>query len=308
MLRKRNLAVVALATAAAGVLAIGAAYSLGGRSAAPQAAGQVVSTRVPAPSAAGTATNVGRLPASQSSSPTIVLPTSNAPFDYQLGGPYTPAADVRVLARDRTESPAPGIYNICYVNGFQAQPDERSWWLANYPTLILRNVDNSPVIDPEWPDEYILDLSSVGKRALLEEIVGSWISQCATDGFNAVEIDNLDTFTRFPTRLTQADAVDLISRYAGRAHAVGLAIAQKNSPELALLRSSTRLDFAVAEQCGQYNECDSYTAGFGNSVFVIEYSRTVFLSVCASFPNLSVLYRDVALATPSVGSYRREAC
>lgn len=306
---RRAIGIVALAVAIGGGVAFGAAYSVGTRrSAATQAGGQVFTERSAASQAPGIAAQTGRLPASQSASPALALPPENAVFDYQLGGAYSPAGDVRVVGRDRTASPAAGLYNICYVNGFQTQPDERSWWLTNYPELVLRYADNSPVIDPDWPDEYILDTSSPNKRALLTEIVGGWISQCAADGFDAVEIDNLDTFTRFPTRLVQADAVDLVSRYADRAHAAGLAIAQKNAPELATMKSATKLDFVVAEECGQYNECDSYTAGFGNAVLVVEYNRTAFLAVCASHPSLSIVYRDVALATPAAGSYRREAC
>ena len=67
------------------------------------------------------------------------LPTPGAAFDYQLGGAYTPPAGVTVVSRDRTATPASGLYNICYVNGFQIQPDEASWWQAQHPDLILRD-------------------------------------------------------------------------------------------------------------------------------------------------------------------------
>ena len=32
------------------------------------------------------------------------------------------------------------------------------------------------------------------------------------------------------------------------------------------------LDFAVAEECGQYDECGDYADAFGNNVIVIEYT------------------------------------
>jgi hypothetical protein len=44
-----------------------------------------------------------------------------------------------IVSRDRTASPAAGLYNICYVNGFQIQPDEEALWLAEHPDLILRD-------------------------------------------------------------------------------------------------------------------------------------------------------------------------
>src|SRR6187399_2709907 len=59
------------------------------------------------------------------------LPEANAAFDYQLGGSYTPPAGVRIVTRDREDSPAPGLYNICYVNGFQTQPQDNAEWLRD---------------------------------------------------------------------------------------------------------------------------------------------------------------------------------
>lgn len=53
----------------------------------------------------------------------VRLPDAGEPFDYQLGGAYTPPTGVRTVVRDRTAAPAPGLYNICYVNAYQAQPD-----------------------------------------------------------------------------------------------------------------------------------------------------------------------------------------
>jgi hypothetical protein len=76
------------------------------------------------------------------------LPPPNAAFDYQLGGAYPPPAGVTVVSRDRTEAPAPGLYAICYINGFQIQPGEEGWWQAHHPALILRGKDGKPVVDP----------------------------------------------------------------------------------------------------------------------------------------------------------------
>src|SRR4051812_11036407 len=60
----------------------------------------------------------------------VVPPPPNAGFDYQIGGPYTPPAGVRIVTRaHETKSPAPGLYNVCYSNGFQAQSEDESWWL-----------------------------------------------------------------------------------------------------------------------------------------------------------------------------------
>ncbi|WP_250983997.1 endo alpha-1,4 polygalactosaminidase [Rhizobium sp. CG4] len=57
---------------------------------------------------------------------------SRAIPDYQLGGSYEPPLGVTVVARDSTAMPAEGLYNICYVNGFQTSRTaigQKSFWL-----------------------------------------------------------------------------------------------------------------------------------------------------------------------------------
>ena len=47
-------------------------------------------------------------------------PTGGVGFDYQLGTAYKPAANVKIVTRDRTATIVKGLYNICYINGFQS--------------------------------------------------------------------------------------------------------------------------------------------------------------------------------------------
>lgn len=242
------------------------------------------------------------------STPSITLPPANAQFDYQLGGSYPPPAGVLVLARDRTESPVNGLYNICYVNGFQTQPDDADWWLSEHPDLILRDENGDPVIDPDWPDEMILDITTPAKRSAIASIIGEWITQCAVDGYQAAEIDNLDTYSRSDGRIDTEDAVAMVRLFAETAHASGLAIAQKNAVELSARRAETLLDFAIAEECNQYSECGDYTDYYGDLVFVIEYRKSAFQKGCSLFPHLSIILRDVMLVTPSDPGYVYDAC
>ncbi|MCZ9340288.1 endo alpha-1,4 polygalactosaminidase, partial [Streptomyces sp. TRM76130] len=65
----------------------------------------------------------------------VTPPPAHTGFDYQLGGPYPPPDGVRVVVRDHTVRPASGLYNICYVNAFQAQPGAERDWDAD---LLLR--------------------------------------------------------------------------------------------------------------------------------------------------------------------------
>ena len=47
-------------------------------------------------------------------------------------------------------------------------------------------------------------------------IVGQWIDECAAKGFDAVDIDNLDTYSRFATRITKTAAIQYMTLLAAR--------------------------------------------------------------------------------------------
>lgn len=256
---------------------------------------------------AGSIVDAGSSTPDAGSTSSFVLPTPNAGFDYQLGGAYTPPSGVQIVSRDRTERPAAGIYNICYVNGFQVQPDEESWWLSQHPDLILRDSAGNPVVDADW-DEMLLDTSTAAKRTALAAIVGGWIAECASDGFDAIEIDNLDSYSRSGGRLTQNGAVAFMRLLSDIAHANGVAISQKNSAELVSRRAEMATDFAVVEECNRYSECGDFTSEYGDHVFIIEYRSSDFSTGCSRYPNLSIVLRDVNLVTPGSGGYVRQGC
>jgi hypothetical protein len=237
----------------------------------------------------------------------LMLPPMNAPVDYQLGGAYPPPAGVMIVSRDRTEAPASGLYNVCYVNGFQIQPNEEAMWLADHPELILRDGSGEPVIDADW-DEMLIDVGTPEKRTAVAAIVGGWISGCKAAGFDAVEIDNLDSFSRSGGLLEEADAVAAMRLFADAAHAEGMPISQKNSAELVGNKAAMGTDFVVAEECNTYDECDVYTGAYGDHVIVIEYVRADFDEGCAAFPGLSIVLRDRNLVVPGNGAYVFDGC
>lgn len=235
------------------------------------------------------------------------LPPLDARLDYQLGGAYPPAGGVVIVVRDRGATPAPGVYNICYVNGFQVQPDEASAWTAQHPDLILRAGDGQPVVDTAW-NEMLIDVGTAAKRAAVAAIVGAWITGCRASGFDAVEIDNLDSYTRSGGRLTAEDAVAMMAMFSDAAHGASLSIAQKNASELVARRAELGTDFAIAEECNRYHECDTYRDGYGNHVLVIEYRREDFAAGCAAYPGLSIVLRDRGLVTPRSSGYVYDSC
>ncbi len=246
-------------------------------------------------------------PGPDGAAPAARLPPVNAAVDYQLGGAYPPASGVQIVVRDRRAAPVPGRYNICYVNGFQVQPDEADRWLADHADLVLRDRRGQPVIDGDW-NELLLDVGAPTRRAAIAAIVGGWIAGCARAGFQAVEIDNLDSFTRAGGRLTEADAIATMRLFADAAHGHGLPVAQKNAAELVGRRVELGTDFVIAEECNRYAECATYRAGYGDQVIVIEYRRDDFERGCRDFPGLSLVLRDRALVTPGAAGYLFAGC
>jgi len=328
---KRNRIMLGLAVVAAVTVAVGAGIGSadastrrhwwgGGRHPQPRpsASASPAVTRTPAPSPAASSAR----PAPASSGPTATAtatkstaagtwapPPANAGFDYQIGGAYQPPAGVGVVSRDYGASPAAGLYNVCYVNAFQAQADANAWWKANHPDLLLRDAKGDLVVDRDW-NEILLDFSTDAKRAALTAIVGGWMSICAGKGFKGVEPDNLDSWTRSGGRLTKAQAVAYAQSLVAYAHGRGLAVAQKNTAELgAASARQIGFDFAVAEQCADYDECQDYTAVYGANVLVVEYSQSQFTKACNAYGGtLSIVLRDVDVTAPGSGSYVFKSC
>lgn len=237
----------------------------------------------------------------------LVLPPVNAAVDYQLGGAYPPPAGVAIVSRDRSAAPTGNLYDICYVNGFQIQPSEETFWMTGHPDLILRDQNGAPVIDTDW-NEMLIDVGTPEKRTAVAAIVDGWIDGCAAAGFDALEIDNLDSFSRSGGRLTEEDAVAAMRLFADAAHARGMPAAQKNSAELVGRKAELGTDFVVAEECNQFTECDTYTAAYGDHVIVIEYQRADFDVGCSAFPELSIVLRDRDLVVPGRVAYVFDGC
>lgn len=247
-------------------------------------------------------------------------PPANAPFDYQIGGDYPLPPGVEVVARDWFSGrPAPRpAYSTCYVNAFQTQaderganrPDERSSWPRQ---LVLSRLGD----DPKWGGEYLVDISTASKRRRAARWVGQMIAGCARKGYDAVEYDNLDSWTRFDgTPLARRvpfgkrEALAYAKLLAKRAHALDLAVAQKNTADVKV-RQARRVgfDFAIVEECARYAECQRYRRVYGNKVIAIEYRRGDFRRACRTVgEQISVVLRDRGVGTPGSRSYVYDSC
>lgn len=239
--------------------------------------------------------------------PAVTLPPEDAAPDYQLGEAYPPEPQVGIVVRDRTAAPAEGLYSICYVNGFQTQPGELDAWPGE---LLLKDADDNTVFDPDWPDEALLDTSTEAHRAAIVEIVEPWIRECADAGYLGVEFDNLDTYARSDGALTFEHNAALATALVDVAHDAGLAAGQKNAAEdAAALRAASGFDFAVTEECAQFDECDAYEDVYGDHVIAVEYDEATFRAACEDerMPDAAVL-RDRDLTAPGDPAYVFALC
>ena len=154
-----------------------------------------------------------------------------------------------------------GAHAVCYVDAGtweDFRPDA-----GQYPAAV-KGLANG------WPGERWLDIRQTG---VLLPIITARVAKCAAAGFDAVDFDNVDGYenkTGFP--LTAADQLTFNEDLAALAHTYGLSVGLKNDlDQLAPLEST--FDFAIDEQCAQYNECDDYDAwtAAGKAVVEVEY-------------------------------------
>ncbi|MBI4898596.1 MAG: endo alpha-1,4 polygalactosaminidase [Actinobacteria bacterium] len=122
-----------------------------------------------------------------------------------------------------------------------------------------------------WAGERWLDIRDL---TVLGPIMESRLDTCKAKGFDSVDPDNVDGYansTGFP--LTASDQLRFNQFLAAAAHARGMSIGLKNDlDQIGALVGD--FDFAVNEQCAQYNEC-AMLAPFisaGKPVFEVEYS------------------------------------
>lgn len=250
---------------------------------------------------------------SAASKPTIHrLPTHTA-FDYQLADDYPVGLYTQIVVRDWYSGkplPRPG-YSICSINAFQTQandleanrPDKQS----NWPTAVVSKAE-----DPNWPGEFLIDLSTDEHRKTAFAHVKQMIDRCAKKGFAAVEFDNLDSYTRKPSPpFGQRETLVFAAMLVNHAHRRGLGTAQKNTPELTKQQSLSQVgfDFAIAESCGELAECDRYTRTYGDALLVVEYTDAGFAKACRlSNRTFAVLLRDRELHVADTPGHRLERC
>jgi hypothetical protein len=209
---------------------------------------------------------------------------SNGARVFDVDGDETSAETVSALKRD-------GRYVVCYFSAGTYEnfrSDSR-----RLPTTVRgRSVEG-------FANERWLDIRHL---ALVAPILRARMRTCARKGFDAVEPDNVDGYdnrTGFPLR--RSHALRFTRWLARTAHSYGMAVGLKNSAGLASALAS-RFDFAVVEQCLQYDECERYRPFVrrGKPVYEVEYEGTA-QSVCprAAQLGMNTIIKDVDLTAAS---------
>ncbi len=140
------------------------------------------------------------------------------------------------------------------------------------------------------------------------------VDVCGDKGFDAVEFDNLDSWTRFSNvpsvqalvTFGRDDTVDFATLITAHARGLGMAVGQKNTIELIDDGGAEQIgfDFAVVEECGQYGECEGYAAAYGDRVMDIEYSEGGFEAACDALGDrISIVRRDRLVSQPDGPDY-----
>ncbi|MGW0122874.1 endo alpha-1,4 polygalactosaminidase [Streptomyces sp. NPDC003327] len=196
-------------------------------------------------------------------------PAPGLAWQWQLSGRLDPTVDVPVYDIDGFDHPAATVADlhrrgrkvICYLSTGaweDFRPDA-----GRFPRSVLGEGNG-------WEGERWLDIR---RTDVLEPLMAERLDMCRDKGFDAVEPDNMDGYrnrTGFP--LTTADQLRYNRLIARLAHDRGLAVGLKNDLDQ-IPQLLPDFDFAVNEQCAQYDECE-LLAPFvtaGKAVFHVEY-------------------------------------
>lgn len=196
-------------------------------------------------------------------------PRPGTPWQWQLSGRLDTSVKVPVYDVDGFNTTKEqvaalkkaGRRTICYVStgaweDFRADADA-------FPKALLGEGNG-------WKGERWLDIR---QTAALEPLMATRFDMCRDKGFDAVEPDNMDGYqnrTGFP--LTADHQLTYNRLIARLAHDRGMAVGLKNDldqiPQLV-----GEFDFAVNEQCAQYDECERLTPFItaDKAVFHVEY-------------------------------------
>ena len=153
-----------------------------------------------------------------------------------------------------------------------------------------------------WPGQYWLDI----RQPAVVNVMKARVALAQQKGCDAVEADDVDSRTNNPGfPITAADQQGFIRALAAEAHSRRLSFALKNDlDEIPQLLGD--VDFALNEECFQYNECSSLQPfiAANKAVFQVEYTSGDLAAkgatICpqANALNFDTLIKHVELDAP----------
>ncbi|MHB1837275.1 MAG: endo alpha-1,4 polygalactosaminidase, partial [Solirubrobacteraceae bacterium] len=179
-----------------------------------------------------------------------------------------------------------GQHVVCYIDvgtWENWRPDAR-----HFPSSVLGRPNG-------WPGERWLDVRRLG---VLEPIMRARLQMCARKRFDAVEPDNIDGYSNSTGfRITAAQQLRYDEWIARAAHALGLAVFEKNDPAQARALEPY-FDGVLDEQCNQYDECGAFRPYLraGKPVLNAEYRASLYPGFCSADARLGISGALYALA------------
>lgn len=202
--------------------------------------------------------------------PAVWIPSVSTPWQWQLSGSINQNVDVAMYDIDLFDNSASVVSSlhakgrrvICYISAGTYEnwrPDA-----STFPARVLGNGNG-------WAGEKWLDIRQLD---VLGPIMEARMDLCRQKGFDGIEPDNVDGYTNktgFP--LTAQDQLTYNRWLADQAHARGLSVGLKNDLDQASQLVGS-FDWALDEQCFEYQECDllaPFTKA-GKAVLEVEYN------------------------------------
>jgi len=129
-------------------------------------------------------------------------------------------------------------------------------------------------LDPQWPGEWWLDISQIDDdTSALARIMRARLDLAVSKNCDGVEPDNIDGYTNDNGLGLTAEHQRVYNTWlAAEAHRRSLSIGLKNDLDQ-VSELVSHFDWALNEQCWQYNECDRLDpfVNAGKAVFGVEY-------------------------------------
>ena len=188
-------------------------------------------------------------------------------------------------AQNVTDLHASGAKAICYLNVGAAEnfrPD-----FSSFPASVL-GAGNG------FPGEFWLDIRQLSAIA---PIMTARMQMCVSKGFDAIEPDNIDSYTNttgFP--LSAQDQLTYDMWIANTAHSLGLSVGLKNDFSQ-VYQLQPYFDWALDEQCNQYATCGALApfTQANKAVFDAEYMDESALCTANALAQINMAFYDVNL-------------